>query len=283
MFHAEQINVEAINNAIWDLWQRFPREAGPIVPKFISNPAETDTLLFLSYNPSFPKETQKWSDDPEWQKLKFQLKERKLLLPEDEKIDYRRAFLWERIEALCGNDREEAIKLFADIHYKARLFYPSWFGPLNDLAETAFGIKKEKYGHVDFYLWADANSKVIEDRVKLLTTKDILKKQKELAIRLLKIHKPRIIVCVYKNAWAAFKEHYAKNLSHRNELRLGDPPGNTVIEYANATFDEEGQVPIIACPNLPDYNRGKMTIDIIRQLIIKLKVCWDRRSVEGMR
>jgi hypothetical protein len=287
MPESKQDNVQKINAEILQLWKDYPRDAGPLVPKLIHNPIETDTLLFLGFNPSFPKkipEEIKGEKNVEWHDIRCKLFELGLLVEGTK--DYRQAFLWERFEKIKDVDQQKKAKeLFADVHYKARRFYPKWFEKLNSVADR-LGLEKNKYGHLDLYLWADANSEIIEDRVKLFAGKSIIETQKQLAIRLIKIHKPRVIVCVYKNVWNALNEHFKSEiiLSDPDKFPFGQPFGQqNTIEYADARiggFDH--LVPIVACPDLPTYTRGEMTHEIIEKFILILKHCWDKRSVKGV-
>jgi hypothetical protein len=173
---------EDINKKIWELWTNHPQKAGARVPKFAVPPRKTDTLLFLGLNPSFPN-------------LKERDKER---IENKTALNYPRDFEW-KTSPLAKAFNRDIVNKHASVHdADARENY-GWFRRLNCLAHY-LGVKINDYGHIDLYLWMDANFHEIQKRLNDSTYKDFIEQQNNLVVRLLAIHKPRMIISVYPRA-----------------------------------------------------------------------------------
>lgn len=291
--------IDEINRSIWELWRDHPRDAGPVAPKFVVSPKQEDSLLFLGLNPAFPEEKH-LGEHEAWKIIKRQMVDVGLLQKFGDK--YQQAFSWVALEKLVNNRRaaeSQVISLLAAIHHEARQFY-EWFKHLDTVAEK-LGVKSADYGQVDLYLWADSNSKTIGQRVQFFTSEDYLLRQQALTMRLVKAHKPRMIICVYKSAWESFKEmcegHEAR-LSDSLVYLLNPTPCEQVagnadrkklwkakLECVNAKFEwADTEVPIIGCPNLPRGRRtGDMMPEHFPEFFTFIKTCWEDRTVNSPR
>lgn len=80
-------------------------------------------------------------------------------------------------------------------------------------------------------------------------------------MHLLAIHKPRMIVCVYRSAWEHFFEFYSDCLvGEIGEYELKGKKGVAVLKYAEVKIDDvNNSVIVIGCPDLP-RGYGKKSI-----------------------
>ena len=214
---------DQINHELWELWKKHREAAGDLAPKFVLLPLLSVSSRCLVRYPSFPKNLTEVHR--QW-------------IQKNTKLNYPRDFEWNQIS---NSFDVEMVKMHASVHHYRDY---SWFKRLNDLAKT-LEVEEKDYGHMDIYFWMDASSSEINCKVK--RHGDFAKKQQHLTARLLEIHQPKLIVCVYKNAWIHFsKMEFLKIKKETKKRKLV----NAIVEFGQIEISKKA-IHFVVCPDLP--------------------------------